>query len=115
MLEAGGESPDIAAEIENEIKSQGIDFDVNKIKEGFEQSEKDTSFVESMKAYREWLHVEHTLDADASSDYANQVEKDFFSGFSFSSPLGWLSMKLLFPTFVMVWSFQNLSFLSCME
>lgn len=35
LLEAGGESPDIAAEIENEIKSQGIDFDVSKIKEGF--------------------------------------------------------------------------------
>ena len=51
------------------------------------------------------------------SDPVKQVDKpqDFFSGFSFSSPLGWLSMKLLFPTFVMVWSFQNLSFLSCME
>ena len=54
----------------------------DKIKEGMEQSRKDVTLIESMKKYREWIHVEKTLDPDASTEYANEVEKDFFSGFS---------------------------------
>ena len=54
----------------------------NKIKEGFEQATQDSTLIESMKAYRDWMHVEHTLDENVSPEYADKVEKDFFSGFS---------------------------------
>ena len=61
----------------------------DKIKDGMEQSQKDESLIESMKEYREWVHVEKTLDPDASTSYANEVEKDFFSGKYFGPNFYW--------------------------
>ena len=37
LMEAGGENPDISAEIEEEIKKQGVDFNASEIQQGFKE------------------------------------------------------------------------------